>query len=110
MAAVASAAGSLPCVERASVSIAATPVTLPTAITEVQRMIDYNKATAYQSAMAQARIMLSKGLISPEDIVSIEDRIAQKYALKFGSICRDMDLINTHFRANMSTQGGGISG
>ncbi len=64
-------------------------------------MVDYMKIQAYQSAMAQAKMMLVKGIISHTDIVSIEDKLAEKYGLKSGSIYREIDLINVAFRANM---------
>ena len=53
-------------------------------------------------SMAQVKTMLERGIIDENDIVSIEDKLAQKYALKFGSIYRENDLINLGFRANMS--------
>lgn len=55
----------------------------------------------YTIAMSVARNMLEKGLISENDIVSIEDKLAQKYMLKFGSIYREIDLINIQNRANI---------
>lgn len=67
----------------------------------VVAMADYMKIQAYQSAMAQAKIMLDKGIIDHTDIVSIEDKLAKKYGLKSGSIYREIDLINVVFRANM---------
>ena len=57
---------------------------------------------AYHSAMVQVKTMLERGIIDENDIVSIEDELAQKYELKFGSIYRENDLINLGFRANMS--------
>lgn len=65
-------------------------------------MNNRNNIQAYYSAMAQANIMLEKGIIEESDMVSIEDRLAQKYELEFGSILRENDLINLDFRANMS--------
>ncbi len=47
---------------------------------------------AYHSAMAQVKTMLERGIIDENDIVSIEDKLAQKYELKFGSIYRENDL------------------
>lgn len=64
-------------------------------------MIDFQKVQAYQSAMAQAHIMLKKGIINREDLVLIESKLAERYGLKKGSICREIDLINVAFRANM---------
>ena len=64
-------------------------------------MNDFQKAQAYQSAMAQAQIMLKNGIIGKDDIVSIEHKLAEKYGLKIGSIYREIDLINVTFGANM---------
>jgi len=64
-------------------------------------MTDFQKAQAYQSAMAQAQIMLENGIIGKDDIVSIEHKLAEKYGLKAGSIYREIDLINVALRANM---------
>ena len=65
-------------------------------------MNNRNNFQAYYSAMAQANIMLEKGIIEESDMVSIEDKLAQKYELKIGSILRENDLINLEIRANMS--------
>lgn len=65
-------------------------------------MNNRNNIQAYYSAMAQANIMLEKGIIDESDMVSIEDKLAQKYELKIGSILRENDLINLEIRANMS--------
>ena len=64
-------------------------------------MIDFQKVQDYQSAMAQAHIMLQRNIISREDIVLIESKLAERYRLKNGSIYREIDLINVAFRANM---------
>lgn len=64
-------------------------------------MTDFQKVQAYQSVMAQARIMLKRGIIDESDFVSIENKLAEKYGLKIGSIYREIDLINVAFRANM---------
>lgn len=64
-------------------------------------MTDFQKVQAYQSAMTQAQIMLKNGIIDKYDIVSIENKLAEKYGLEFGSIYREIDLINVAFRANM---------
>jgi len=64
-------------------------------------MIDRNKIQAYHSAMVQVKIMLQKGIIDENDIVLIENKLAQKYALKFGSLFREYDLINLHYRVNI---------
>ena len=65
-------------------------------------MINRRSIQSYQSALAQARIMLGLGIIDENDIVSIEDKLAQKYGLKFGSLFREYDLINLCYRVNIS--------
>jgi hypothetical protein len=67
----------------------------------VAGMTDFQKIQAYQSAMTQAQVMLKNGIISNNDIVSIEHKLAEKYGLEIGSIYREIDLINVAFRANM---------
>lgn len=64
-------------------------------------MADFTKIQAYQSAMTQARNMLEKGIIDKDDIVLIENKLAEKYRLEFGSIYREIDLISVAFRGNM---------
>ena len=64
-------------------------------------MADMKKIRAYQSALSQARNMLDKGIIDMADIVLIENRLAEKYGLAFGSIYREIDLIKITDRANM---------
>lgn len=78
------------------------PVILKHGIKTVTIMSNFCSIQAYYSAMAQANIMLKKGIVDDEDIVSIEDKLAQKHGLKFGSIYRETDLINLGFRVNMS--------
>ena len=55
-------------------------------------MADMKKIQAYQSALSQARNMLDKGIIDMADIVLVENRLAEKYGLAFGSIYREIDL------------------
>lgn len=64
-------------------------------------MTDFQKVHDYQSAMIQAQIMLSNGIVCIDDIISIEHKLAEKYGLKPGSIYREIDLINVAYRANM---------
>ena len=56
--------------------------------------------------MAQAWLMLQQGIIDRSDIVSIENKLSEKYGLPFGSIYREIDLINVAFRANMDGEKG----
>jgi len=67
----------------------------------VAAMADYKKIQVYQSAMTQVRNMLEKGILEKNDIVLIENKLAEKYGLEFGSIYREIDLISVSFRANM---------
>ena len=64
-------------------------------------MADFTKIQDYQSAMSQARNMLEKGIIDKADLVLIETKLAGKCKLEFGSIYREIDLINVTYRANM---------
>lgn len=64
-------------------------------------MADYKKIQVYQSAMTQVRNMLEKGILDKDDIVLIENKLADKYGLEFGSIYREIDLISVSFRANI---------
>ena len=45
--------------------------------------------------------MLEKSIIDKTDFIFIENKLAGKYGLKFGSIYREIDLINVTYRANM---------
>ena len=57
---------------------------------------------AYQAAMALARRMLSKGLISEEQYAEIDTIIAKKYGISSCSIFRGNCGIYRAFRGNMS--------
>ena len=52
----------------------------------------------YLNAIMQAKQMLSKGIISSEEYLEIEDRMAEKYNLGKTSLYRANDLINSSFR------------
>lgn len=52
----------------------------------------------YLNAITQAKSMLSKGIITFEEYLKIEDRMAKKYSLDKTSLYRANDLINTSFR------------
>lgn len=52
----------------------------------------------YLNAITQAKSMLSKGIITFEEYLKIEDRMATKYSLDKTSLYRANDLINTSFR------------
>jgi hypothetical protein len=89
------------CAARMSVSTAPTAATSPLVIRTVAAMADALKIQAYQSAMSQVRNMLRIGIIDKTNVVLIENKLAEKYGLKFGSIYREIDLINVTYRANM---------
>ena len=66
-------------------------------------MSDYDKRLfAYQMAMALARSMRSKGLISAKEYAKIDTIIANKYGISSCSLYCGMDLIYDGFRGNMS--------
>lgn len=48
----------------------------------------------YKSAMAQARLMRSKGLITAEEYGIIETKMCGIFGINFGSLYRDNDWIN----------------
>jgi hypothetical protein len=52
----------------------------------------------YLNAITQAKQMLSKEIISWEEYLKIEDRMAKKYNLGKTSLYRTNDLINSSFR------------
>lgn len=58
----------------------------------------------YKSAMAQARLMRSKGLITAEEYAIIETKMCEHYGINFGSLYRDIDWINTPFDGNMNAE------
>ena len=56
----------------------------------------------YKSAMAQAGLMFSKGIISTEEYAIIDTMMAEKYGLSSCSLFRDNDLLYSSTRGNMS--------
>lgn len=52
----------------------------------------------YLNAITQAKQILSKGIISWEDYLKIEEKMAKKYNLGKTSLYRANDLINSSFR------------
>ena len=55
----------------------------------------------YKSAMAQARLMLSKGLITEREYTIIETKMCGKFGINSISLYRDIDWINSAFRGNI---------
>lgn len=71
---------------------------------EVVRMIDkqYSSLVSYKSAMALAKTMYTRGIITAEEYGIIETRMCEKSGVNSCSIFRDNELINTLLRCNMS--------
>jgi hypothetical protein len=57
----------------------------------------------YKASMAQAKILLSKGLITTEEYSVIETKMCEIFGINFDSLYRDNDWIISEFRGNMST-------
>ncbi len=53
----------------------------------------------YMNSIAQAKIMLQKGIITSEEFLKIEEKLAAKYSLNKLSTYRLNDLINIDNRA-----------
>lgn len=56
----------------------------------------------YKSAMAQARRMLSAGIITEAEYAIIDTMMAEKYGLSSYSLFRDNDLLISGIRGNIS--------
>lgn len=71
---------------------------------EVVRMIDkqYSSLVSYKSAMALAKTLYTRGIITAEEYGIIETRMCEKFGINSCSIFRDNEWINTLFRGNMS--------
>ena len=62
----------------------------------------YDTVLGYKSAMAQARRMLSAGIINEDEYAIIDTIMAEKYGLSSCSLFRDNDLLYSSIRGNMS--------
>ena len=71
-------------------------------------MTEFERILAFQSAMAQARVLMKRGFISEEELLKIEESIAGKYGLPYGDLYRDLDLITLGSRGNMPYYEGGV--
>ena len=56
----------------------------------------------YKTAMAQAKVMLSKGLISAKEYSVIETKMCGRFGINSDSLFRENDWINSCFRGNMT--------
>ena len=68
-----------------------------TTIEKVVEIMNQNEIN-YLNAITQAKQMLSKGIITREEYLKIEDKMAKKYNLGKTSLYRANDLINSSFR------------
>ena len=68
---------------------------------QVSIVTEFARILAYQSAMAQARVLMNRGLLSVAGLLKIEESMAGKYGLPYGDLYRDMDLITLGSRGNM---------
>lgn len=62
----------------------------------------YEALTKYKSAMAQAKIMFSKGLISADEYAIIDTNMCERFGVNLDSLYRDNDLIITDIYGNIS--------
>lgn len=60
------------------------------------------RVLGYKSAMAQARRMLSEGIINEAEYTIIDTTMAEKYGLSSCSIFRENELLYNSIRGNMS--------
>ena len=67
-------------------------------------MIDkhYSSLISYKSAMALAKTMYIRGIITAEEYEIIETKMCEKFGINSCSIFRDNEWINTLLRGNMS--------
>lgn len=56
----------------------------------------------YKTAMAQAKVMLSKGLISAKEYSVIETKMCGMFGINSDNLFRENDWINSCFRGNMT--------
>ena len=64
----------------------------------------YDAVISYNLAMAQAKELVLRGLLTTEEYAIIETKMCQKYGINSCSIYRENDWINTSFRDNMSPE------
>ena len=96
------------CAGMAKRNTAPTRAILQTASGQVNIVTEFEKVLAYQSAMAQARVMRKAGLITDEELINIEESMAKKYGFETGDLHRDLDLITLASGGNMPYYEGGV--
>jgi hypothetical protein len=84
---------------------ALTPVTLQHASAKVVAAMNkeyFNSVCGYKSAVAQARLMLLKGIITESEYAIIDTMMAEKYGISSCSLFRENGLIYRAVDGNMS--------
>ena len=56
----------------------------------------------YKSAMAQARVMLARNLITPAEYTIIETKMSERFGINSCSLFRENEWINTPIRGNIA--------
>lgn len=62
----------------------------------------FQRVSYYKSAMAQAKILLSKGILLAEEYGIIETKMREKYGINSCSIFVENDLIYNDYRVNIT--------
>lgn len=62
----------------------------------------FQALVGYKSAMAQARLMFAKGLLTADEMGVIETKMCGIFGINFDSLYRENDWIISGFRGNMS--------
>ncbi|AQW61961.1 hypothetical protein B1779_01355 [Dehalococcoides mccartyi] len=62
----------------------------------------FDRICGYKSAMAQARLMLVKGILTESEYLEIDTIMAEKYGLSSCSLFRDNNLLYKENDGNMS--------
>ena len=66
-------------------------------------MSKHDTVLRYKTAMAVFKSWLTNGLITKDELLAIDTKIALKYGLSLSSIYRNTDLICTRNNANMDS-------
>mgnify|MGYP003297737715 CR=1 FL=1 len=62
----------------------------------------FDRIMAYHAAMAQAKMLKARGLMDDREYLEIEGLMSKKYDVHPDSLFRDIDLITSRIRGNMS--------
>ena len=61
----------------------------------------YQRLLYYKSALAQAKILLAKGILLPNEYAIIDTKMREKYGINSCSIFVEKDLIINDYRGNI---------